>query len=574
MVMATRQGWRTTRREFLKIAAGGLVALGAFPRTAGAAALSAPRRQAGEKVLRIAWNAPPPNFNPLLAVSATQDWIFKSTMSTLTRPDPVAKAFAGDLAESWEVAPDGSSYTFKLRQNAKWHDGTPVTARDVAFTYTTALNPATGSKLTGRFALIKGAAAYTEGKADSVAGINVIDDHTIRFDMEFPNGLFLYETTSGPAPWAILPQHILGSLKPEDMAKHPYFSEALVGSGPFKFVKYVPDQYLEVEANPDYHFGRPKIDRIVFNIIKSPDTIQVAMDRGEIDMPVFDGGTATTEMFKHFLETPNFKIIGTQGTTLITYFVNFRHDYLRDERIHQAMLYALDRKKLVERFNAGNGTIVNSFMVHSWYQKPEWANLYPYDPPKARALLQEANWDSNREVGVNVITLANEEIRAMLAAEQQMFADVGFKVSFKEMELPVWVEKFYDTHDFELARVTAGAFPDPDGFLSFHMKTGSKNALGYANPELDKKIEQGRRTIDQAERARIYQEINEEMLRTVPAPPVYLQNAWWIMNRRWSVPALDPIPPATSLTDVPIAPIFVVATDYWGYRMQEWDLTA
>src|SRR5207244_2082725 len=183
--------------------------------------------------------------------------------------------------------------------------------------------------------------------------------------------------------------------------------------------------------------------------------------------------------------------------------------------------------------NAGNGTIVNSFMTHAWYQKPEWANLYPYDPAKAKALLKEAGWDSSRELAVNVITLTNEEIRSMVAAEQQMLAEVGIKITFREMEAPVWIEKFYESHDFELVRVTAGVFPDPDGFLSFHMTSGSKNAMGYANPDLEKKIEQGRRTFDQKDRVKLYQDINEEMLKTLPVAPLYLQNAWWMMSRKW-----------------------------------------
>ncbi|HEY3109748.1 MAG TPA: ABC transporter substrate-binding protein [Chloroflexota bacterium] len=522
---------------------------------------------AGPKVLRLSTNAPPPNFNPIVAVSRTQGWTFNMIFSTLTQADAEKQDFAPELAESWKVAPDGSSYTFNLRKNAKWHDGKPVTARDVAYTYKMYLNPATGTKRSGGLALIKGAAAYTDGKAPDVAGIVVVDDQTIRFDQEFPNGLFLQQATL-----AILPEHVLGSIPPADLQKQKFFSEAPMGSGPFKFVKYVPDQFIEVEANPDFYFGKPKIDRIVFSIIKSPDTTEVAMDRGEIDMPLFDGGTATTAMYKKFAAEPRFKLVGTQGSTVIGYGWNFRKEYLKSPLVHQAFLHALDRRKLVERFNAGNGTIVNSFMVHPWYQRPDWANLYPYDPAKARALLKEANWDSSREVPVNVITLANEEIRAMVAAEQQMLAEVGFKITFREVELPVWVEKFYDIYDYELVRVTFGAFSDPDGFLNFHLKTGSKNAFGYANPELDKRIIEGQRTVDQAQRAKIYQEINEEMLKTLPVAPLYLENAWWMVSRRWRVGQLDALPAAADLTKVAVAKQLLGNSDVWKFHLEQWDL--
>jgi peptide/nickel transport system substrate-binding protein len=554
--------YRLNRRSLL-----GAAALGAAAPSLGGLLAGVPGASAASGELQLALNAPLPDFNPLTAVSSGQYWFFVTVMSTLTKANPETQTFDPDLAESWEIAPDGSSYTFKIRANAKWHDGQPVTARDVAFTYKLALNPDTLTKQSGKLSLIKGGAAYTAKTADDVTGIQVIDDQTIRFEMEFPNGLFLYETV----PWlSILPEHILGSVPPADTVKHPFFIDSPIGSGPFKFVQQRPDQFIETEANSDYYFGAPQLSRIVFNIIKSPDTIEVALGREEIDMPVFDGGTAQSSLYERYIADDRFRIDATQGTVVVGYGWNFRHAHLVDERIHQAFLHALDRQALVSAFNAGNGTFYNSFMTHSWYQKPEWADLYPYDPDKARALLQEAGWDSSQTVNVNVITLANEEIRSMLAAEQQMLGDVGFTIQFQEMELPVWVEKFYDSHDFELVRVTFGVFPDPDGFLNFHLKTGSKNAFGYANPELDAKIDEGRRTVAQEDRIPIYQAINEEMLRTLPVCPLYMSNSWWVRNVAWSVPQLDALPRAASIEEIPVAPILVWSTDIWGYHQERW----
>ncbi|MGH2562447.1 MAG: ABC transporter substrate-binding protein [Thermomicrobiales bacterium] len=550
-----------TRRSLFQRAAVGA----ATPALAGllTGGLTAGAAESGE--LAIAWNAPPPDFNPLTAVSRSQFWFHSSVMSSLVKPNPEAQQFDPDLADSWEIAPDGSAYTFTLRQNAAWHDGEPVTARDVAFTYSLALNPDTLSKQTGKLSLIMGAAAYTAKEAAEVAGIQVVDDSTIVFEMEFPNGLFLYE-----AVLPILPEHILGSVAATDLETHDFFINAPVGSGPFRFVAYRPDQFVEVEANPDYHFGAPNIRRIVFNIIKSPDTIDVAIGRDEIDLPVFDGGTAVTSLFEKYVTDDRFRIDATQGSSVVGYGWNFRHDYLADPRIHQAFLHAIDRNALIQAFNAGNGTVFNSFMTHSWYQKPEWSELYPYDPERARALLQEADWDSSRTVGVNVITLANEQIRAMVAAEQQMLADVGFNVEFQEMEAAVWVEKFYETYDFELVRVTFGVFADPDGFLNFHMKTTSQNAFGYSNPELDARIEEGRRAVDQEARVPLYQAINEEMLETLPVCPLYIENLWWLRHQRWQVPQLDSLPRATSIETIPVAPILTNTQDVWSLHQEEW----
>ena len=522
----------------------------------------------GDKVLRISTGSAPPNFNPLIAVSRTQGWVFNHIFSSLTMADPIGLQMTPDLAERWESASDGSSMTFHLRGNALWHDGTPVTSEDVAWTYHMYLSGETGSKRTGVLALIAGGEEYTKGEADSVTGIVAVDDQTIRFEQAFPNILFLAQTT-----YPILPKHLLGDSLPIDLSREKFFFDEPLGSGPFKFVSYIPDQRIELVANDDYYFGRPKIDREIISVIKSPDAVQIALQRGEIHLPIFDGGeNASTEQFQAFIQDPRFTVSASKGTTLISYAFNSRREDLVNDKMRQAFLHALDRQRLVDTFAQGNGSIFNSFLVHGWYQLPDWSERYPYDPDKARQLIAESGWDTNREIGCTIIAVSSEEARAMLAAEQQMLAEVGIKIKFHEVELALWVETFYETYEWDTIRVTFGVFPDPDGFLSFHMRSGSRNAMGYANPTLDEKIDRGKRSIDQAERAAIYQEINEEMITTLPLAPVHLLNQWWILDKKFSIPFFDALPEATSFATVPIGPAFLGHSDWQKYHIEQWDL--
>ena len=254
-----------------------------------------------------------------------------------------------DLAERWESASDGSSMTFHLRGNALWHDGTPLTSEDVAWTYHMYLNGETGSKRTGVLALIAGGEEYTKGEADSVTGIVAVDDRTIRFEQAFPNILFLAQTT-----YPILPKHLLGDTLPIDLAQNKFFFDEPLGSGPFKFVSYIPDQRIELEANDDYYFGRPKIDREIISVIKSPDAVQIALQRGEIHLPIFDGGeNASTEQFQAFIQDPRFTVSASKGTTLISYAFNSRREDLVNDKMRQAFLHALDRQRLVDTFAQG-----------------------------------------------------------------------------------------------------------------------------------------------------------------------------------------------------------------------------
>jgi peptide/nickel transport system substrate-binding protein len=392
--------------------------------------------------------------------------------------------------------------------------------------------------------------------------------------METPTGIFMINTVQGPNPFGILPKHLLSSVNPADLAKNPQFTTAPIGSGPFKFVRSATDQFIELQANPDYYFGKPAIDKLVFNIVQSPDAISVAMDRGEIDMPLFDGGSAPADMYRKYINDSRFKLVGVGDGPVIGYGFNFRRDVIKDPRLHQAWLYALDRNTLNQTFNLGEGKIVNSWMIHNWYQKPEWADLYQYNPDQARALLQDMGWDSSRAVNVNIITLADDNTRSWIAAEQQMLSDVGIQMKINEVDLPTWVDKFYnEPHDFDAVRVTFGAFPDPAGFLSFHMLSGSKNAFGYANPTLDQKIKAGEQQVDQSLRIPIYQDIAQQMLTDLPVAPVVWQNTWLIQNRRYHVPQFEALTPATSFSDVPLATRFLTGIDWFKFRMDQWTLS-
>ncbi len=523
------------------------------------------------KILRISTNFVPGDFNTMTG-GTPKEFIWAVT-SVLVKADPTsAEGYRGDLAESWEVNEAGDSYTFYLRKNAVWHDGVPVTAADVEWTYTMLLNNATGSRSMGKLAMIKGAAAYTAGEADSVEGIVVIDDHTIRFDQEYANSLFIQEAGT-TFERAILPKHAFEGVAPGDLRQERFFFDSPIGSGPFKFEKYVEGQYFRMVANEDYYLGRPVLDEVIVSIILSSEAAQIAFQRGEIHAMSFDGGTdATTEMFQDAIDDPGTNVAAEDGSTLISYAFNSRSPHLVDPRIRQAFLHALDRQKLIDTFVGGNGKIFNSFMTHGWYQKAEWRDRYPYDPEKAKALLAEAGWDSDTEVTCTIIAVGSEEARAMLAAEQAMLAEVGFKLVFKEVALMVWVDTFYETYDWETIRVTFGVFGDPDGFLKFHVRTGSRNAMGYANAETDAKMDAAGKTIARADRIPLYQEINEEMLTNLPLAPVYLKDWWTIVSKRWYVPGIGDMRPATSLSDMPTFPIVAKHGEVYNLSPHLWDL--
>ena len=170
--------------------------------------------------------------------------------------------YAPDLAARWEVAPDGTSATFYLQENACFHDGEPVTADDVAFSFTAYMDPRTKSRWLPSLSMVREADAFAEGTADSMEGITVIDHYTVRFDMAFLTGQFLAHA----ADVYIFPEHILGEIAPGEIDDSDFFTglgpQKPIGSGPWLFVMHQPDWFHELLAHEDYHFGKPKIDRV------------------------------------------------------------------------------------------------------------------------------------------------------------------------------------------------------------------------------------------------------------------------------------------------------------------------
>src|SRR5438874_4829872 len=326
-----------------------------------AQATAAPKPATAGGTLTPLWGSTLAHVNPYQAVTNKQFQYFASVFSQLMLPSPDKTKMEPELA-TVSASPDASSYTFKLDPKAKFHDGKPLTSADVEFSYTLALNKATKSNRLSRLSLIKGGADFSDGKTDKVAGIVPLDEQTIRFDMDFPNALFLLETDL-----PILPKHVLGDVKPDELEKHANMFESPLGSGPFKAVKNLADQSSEIAANPDFYRGKPKLDRMVFRIVKQADAAEIALERGEVDFTaappnvirdpeVLNRLLGQSSLFLHRMPNPVSNTLG----------FNLRMDHWKDKRFRQAMTYAIDRKKIIDSLFGGNAEIVNSPIHHAF----------------------------------------------------------------------------------------------------------------------------------------------------------------------------------------------------------------
>jgi peptide/nickel transport system substrate-binding protein len=516
--------------------------------------------------LTPAWGASLTSVNPFQAVNPWQAQYFATVFSQLLLAAPDKTKMDPELATVTPAA-DATSYTFKLDPKARWHDGQPLTTADVEWTYTMALNKATKSNRVSRLSLIKGGADYTAGTSDTVAGIVVLDPQTIRFDQEFPNALFPLE-----ADLPILPKHILGSVKPDELERQAQMFDAPVGSGPFSAVKNLADQYSEVAANPDFYRGKPKLDRMVFRIIGTEDAMAIGLERGDVDFTASPQLIRTPDTLTRLLGLNQLFVQRMPNAVSASFGFNLRLDHWKSKQVRQAVAYAIDRQKIVNSLLGGNAEIVNSPMRHPWIGfKPK--NDYAYNPDMARKLLADGGWDPNREILVSGTPATSDTERSIRAAVQAQLAAVGIKSRWEELETSVWVGKFYNDHTHDAVFIGATNFGDPHQFLDFHFTTTSRNGPGYASAALDQLVDQGRRARTQQERAPIYRTIGDMLNEDQPWIWLWSVGDTYVFNRRVNIPFI-PVPTSTpkTIADVPFLTVQTAGVT-WFSRPEEWSVS-
>jgi peptide/nickel transport system substrate-binding protein len=406
------------------------------------------------------------------------------------------------LAERWETGPDGKSVTFYLRKGLKWSDGAPLTAKDIHFTFKSTMDVRTAAA-PGPTSIINGYQDFRDGKIDSPPGLVIVDDTTFRLEFTTPNAGFVPSMSF--LGFQILPEHILGAVDPTQLEQHPFFQNPTVASGPFKFVKYETDQFIQVERNPNFYGSPAKLERIFVHIATS-DVATAQLQKGEIlhtQISVTDAETLKSQ--------PGVKVANKPAAGIFLMAPMFDGTKFSDKRVRQALVYAIDREGIVKQVLKGYGRVVNSHIIG-----PEWAlnpnlNKYEYNPDKAKALLAEAGWDPNTPVVINWMAgQGGRDVENSLLIAQSQLQAVGIKADFQPLERGPLLEAITG-RKFDLVSYGGGVYTvDPDStsyvlMCQFAQPKGANNPA-YCNPDVDRLFMQGRAETDRTKRAAIYQE--------------------------------------------------------------------
>ena len=440
----------------------------------------------------------PINLDPRVGVDAQSQRIDELLFDSLVTRDAQFN-LRPSLAESWET-PDPLTYIFHLRHGVRFHDGQPLTSRDVKWTFDSLMNGKIRSAKAGTFAL--------------VSHIDAPDDHTVIFHLKEPYASLLWNL-SGAA--GIVPY---GS--GEDFNRHP------VGSGPFRFVSAQQDKNVIVERNPDYWGCRAKLDRVEFKVIPDATTRALELRKQSADIAI---NSLVADTVVTLQRDPDLTVMESPGSIYAYIALNLRDPILKDVRVRRAIAYAINIEPIIHYLLRDEARPAYSILPPQHWAYDGDVARYPHDPERARKLLDEAGYPEKNGVRFHITmkTSTEESTRLLAAVLQQQLREVGIALDIRSFESATF-----------LADVTKGAYQihslrwiggnqDPDMFENVFATTSfapkRANRTFYSNPRVDALIREGRSTLDQQKRKAIYDEIQQILAEELP----YI-NLWYLDN--------------------------------------------
>jgi peptide/nickel transport system substrate-binding protein len=482
----------------------------------------------GQGILVVGLEANPTNLDPRFSTDAASSRINELLFSRLFRKNEAGEPVE-DIVEEWEQT-DPTTYRFCIRKGIRFHDGRPLDARDVRYTFMSMMDPALGSPLRSSYQMIE--------------SIECPDPHTLLFRLSEPYASLLINLDLG-----VLPRPTRQDARVRAPAGH-------IGSGPFQFVSWTQNHEIRLMANPGYFGGPPRIREILFRIVPD-DTVRILeLRKGTIHLLQND---IEPEVLRSLERDAGFTVQKRQGTNYSYMGFNLKDSILGSLKVRQAIAHAIDRKAIIEHLLGGLAVPATGVLSSlNWSYEPA-VEVYGYDPEKAKHLLDEAGHRDPDGPGpakrftLTYKTSQNELRRRIGEAIQGLLGEVGIDVKMRSYE---WGTFFSDVRkgNFQIYTLTWVGITDPDiYYYLFHSKSvppDGANRGTYLNPEIDLLIERGRVLQDREERKKVYGRIQEILARDLPYVSLWNEVNVVVMDPRVRGFVLRPDGDFLSLKDV------------------------
>lgn len=414
------------------------------------------------------------------------------------------------LATSWETSPDGKTWTFHLRKDAKFQDGSPVDANAVKFSFDRLMKIA-------------------KGPADNfptLDKVEVVDPSTVKFTLKAQFAPFLSTMALDGA--SIINPKVLEKEKNGDLAQ-AYLAENAAGSGPYKIVEWQKGQYIKLEANPTWWGGQPKLKTIMLKIVKEAAAQRLQLEKGDIDI----AENLLVDQFKELAKSPDVAVNEYPSLTVDYVYINNQKPALKDPRVRQALSSAVDYQGIIDGIQSGHATrLAGPVPKGLWGYVPDLP-MYNKDIPKAKDLLKQAGASDLK------LTILVSDARSYWEQEalalQASFQEAGVKAELEKLANATARQKI-DKGDFDLAfGVWSPDYADPFMFMDFWFNSGKWGLPGnrsrYKNENTDKQLAAAIATSDQAARVQIYTDLQKQIVQEAPYILLYQYNYMTAMRK-------------------------------------------
>ena len=425
-------------------------------------------------------------------------------------------AIVPDLAKDWDISNGGKTYTFHLREDAKFHDGRPITAQDFKWSIERIADPATEAILADTFlGDIIGFRDMQEGRATSVEGVRVIDDQTLSLTIDAPKAYFLAKLTY-PAAFVLDRNNVEGN---------PQWFRKPNGTGPFRLSEYEPGETISLTRNEFYHLGPPKLEEVRF-ILSGGDSL-LMYENDEIH--VTGVGLINLEVVQDPSNPLRNELIQAPPSFDIAYVgMNATEPPFDDRKVRQALNYAVDKETLTSLLLQGLVTPAKGILPPSFPGYNPDLRGYAYDPEKAMQLLRESKYGDNLDELPRIVMTMPGSFGApvspiMEAIIQSWRENLGIEIELLQTEWAIFLDDLKQNR-FQMfgGLGWVADYPDPETFLDvqFH-SASSNNQTRYSNPEVDRLLEAARIEMDETVRFEMYHEVEEMILEDAPWVPLY-----------------------------------------------------
>ncbi|QAY66962.1 ABC transporter substrate-binding protein [Paenibacillus protaetiae] len=418
------------------------------------------------------------------------------------------------IAEKWDVSADNLTYTFHLRKDLKFSDGSPLTADDVAFTWTILNDKSYDGDSQVNTLHIKGSDAYKAGTATSIEGIKVIDPQTVSVTLEQPNASALTMLGSD-----VLSKAYYGKdYKQGQLDYMKKLSGSPLGNGPYKLEKFIPGQEVRMVANENYFAGKPKTEHFIYKTSEG-DTWQY-LETGEVDYASF---SATKENIDKLKGLGFVNILPYTPSNYGYLQLNLKHPALQDKLVRQALTYGLDRQSIYVDASQGAGEVANipSSKI-SWAYTEEGINPYKFDQEKAKELLDQAGWKvgaggirekDGKQLTIHYLGSKKPETDIFIAVAKEDYEALGIKFEPEVFaDFNALVSKV-EGGDYDMVSFSTPLLTDPaDGLIQFV----DGEIEGYNDPKFKELYDKGLATNDIEARKAVYKELFQYLNDELP----------------------------------------------------------